>query len=46
MQARACHDFGDIRRLEEAEVHVDLLAPPLVQVPHLGASVERTVVIG
>jgi hypothetical protein len=39
-EAGAPRDLRDVRHLQEAEVDVDLDAPPLVQVPNLEADVE------
>jgi len=39
-EAGAFHGLRDVRHLQEAEVDVYVLAPPLVQVPDLGTGVE------
>jgi len=39
-EAGAFHGLRDVRHLQEAEVDVYVLAPPLVQVPDLGTDVE------
>ena len=41
-EAGAFHGLRDVRHLQEAEVDVYVLAPPLVQVPDLGTTWKET----